>query len=167
MIPGTGPEQEARERIDTALADAGWIVQNRDEANLSAGQGVAIREFKMASGHGFADYLLFVDGRAVGALVAKKAGFTLSGVEIQAQKYADGLPTALDAPIRPLPFLYVSTGVETRFTNLLDPPPRSRRVFSFHRPETFAEWLEADTLAAWVEGRGDASTYTQLTNEGG
>ncbi len=38
--------------------------------------------------------------------------------------------------------MYESTGVETRFTNRLDPEPRSRRVFSFHRPETFARWLE-------------------------
>ena len=39
-------------------------------------------------------------------------------------------------------FSYESTGVETRFTNGLDPEPRSRPVFSFHKPETFAEWLE-------------------------
>ena len=42
------PEQKARENIDAALADAGWVVQNRKEANLSAGRGVAIREFTMA-----------------------------------------------------------------------------------------------------------------------
>lgn len=38
----------------------------------------------------------------------------------------------------PLPFCYESTGVETRFTNGLDPEPRSRNVFAFHRPETLA-----------------------------
>jgi type I restriction enzyme R subunit len=75
------PEQEAREEIDAALAKAGWLVQDMDELNLSAGQGVAAREFPMAKGHGRADYLLFVDGKAVGALEAKKAGYTLGGVE--------------------------------------------------------------------------------------
>jgi type I restriction enzyme R subunit len=40
-----------------------------------------------------------------------------------------------------LPFLYQSTGVETRFTNRLDPEPRSRQLFTFHRPETLAAWL--------------------------
>ncbi len=68
MTPAAGPEQQAREQIDAALVDAGWVVQSRDEANLSAGRGVAIREFKMAEGHGFADYLLFVDQQPTGAI---------------------------------------------------------------------------------------------------
>ena len=42
------PEQEAREHIDDALEAAGWVIQDRAEMNLSAGQGVAVREFKMA-----------------------------------------------------------------------------------------------------------------------
>ena len=62
----TTPEQQARETIDRQLVEAGWQVQDRDDANLSAGRGVAIREFRLKPGHGFADYLLFVDGRAVG-----------------------------------------------------------------------------------------------------
>lgn len=54
--------------------EADWEVQDRDEVNLTAGPGVAIREFRLASGHGFADYLLFVDGKAVGVLEAKPEG---------------------------------------------------------------------------------------------
>jgi len=146
--PRDGPEREAREHIDHALAAAGWVVQDRADMNLAAGQGVAVREFPMASGHGFADYLLFVDGAPVGALEAKKVGHTLSGVEVQARKYAQGLPPELSAPISPLPFLYISTGARTRFTNRLDPRPRSRLIFSFHRPETLAEWLAAEPLPA-------------------
>ena len=148
------PEQKAREEIDRRLLEAGWIVQNRSEANLSAGRGIAIREFKMADGHGYADYLLYVDKRAVGALEAKPAGFTLSGIKPQIDKYSVGLPANLPAAIRPLPFLYVSTGVETVFTNLLDPEPRSRSVFSFHRPETIAEWLQAQNPSDWIRGWG-------------
>ncbi len=37
-----------------------------------------MREFKLEKGHGFADYLLFVDGKAVGVLEAKPAGHTLT-----------------------------------------------------------------------------------------
>jgi type I restriction enzyme R subunit len=156
MTPSSNlsPEQEARQEIDTLLAVAGWIVQDRNQINLSAGRGIAIREFKMTDGYGFADYLLYVDKEAVGALEAKPAGFTLSGVKPQVDKYSNGLPPNLPARIRPLPFLYVSTGIETYFTNLLDPDPRSRRVFNVHRPETIAEWLHADTLTKWVRGWG-------------
>ena len=148
------PEQRARLQIDEALADAGWIVQDRDVMNLAAGRGVAVREFRMAPGHGFADYMLFVDGLAAGVLEAKPAGYTLSSVELQAAKYATGLPAGLNPPVRPLPFLYSSTGVETRFINRLDPRPKSRRISHLphvHRPETLAEWLAAETLDAWVK----------------
>ena len=65
------PEQQARQRIDKLLTDAGWIIQDAGTASISAGPGVAIREFPLASGHGFADYLLYVDGSAVGVIEAK------------------------------------------------------------------------------------------------
>jgi type I restriction enzyme, R subunit len=155
MSPLT-PEQKARQAIDAALEAAGWCVQDEEDMNLGAGVGVAVREFSMARGNGRADYLLFVDGQAVGALEAKAEGFTLTGVEGQSRKYSDGLPDYLHAPVVPLPFLYESTGVETRFTNRLDPHPRSRRVFAPHRPETIQEWLAAEPLAQWIEPWRDA-----------
>jgi type I restriction enzyme R subunit len=76
------PEEEARQLIDAGLDKAGWVVQSRDEMNLAARRGVAVREFRLARGHGFADYLLFVDEKAVGALEAKPMGFTLKGVVV-------------------------------------------------------------------------------------
>ena len=91
------PEQEAREQIDAQLEESGWVIQNRDEINLGAGLGVAIREFKLKQDHGYADYLLFIDGQAVGVLEAKKVGFPLGGVEVQANQYSAGLPNELDA----------------------------------------------------------------------
>ncbi|HEX2092896.1 MAG TPA: type I restriction-modification enzyme R subunit C-terminal domain-containing protein [Longimicrobiaceae bacterium] len=140
-MPPDSPEARARENIDRLLTQSGWQVQDRKAMNLAAGRGVAVREFPLKPGHGTADYLLYVDRRAVGVVEAKKEGTTLTGVETQTAKYSEGLPDNLPAPLRPLPFLYQSTGVETRFTNGLDPEPRSREVFSFHRPETFAEVL--------------------------
>jgi type I restriction enzyme R subunit len=91
--------------------------------------------------HGRADYLLFVDRVPVGAIEAKPKGTTLTEVERQSTKYSEGLPEAISAPVAPLPFIYESTGTETRFTNLCDPEPRSRRVFCFHRPETLRGWI--------------------------
>ena len=135
------PEDRAREHIDQALAKAGWVVQDTKAANLGAGRGVALRNFPLAGGHGFADYLLYLDGKAAGVIEAKKEGFPLVGVEVQAAKYSTGLPADLPAHVRPLPFLYQSTGVETRFTSGLDPEPRSRRLFAFHRPETLVQEL--------------------------
>ena len=158
------PEQQARKEIDKALDAGGWLIQDRAELNISAGLGVAVREFKMADGHGFADYMLFVEGKAVGVLEAKPAGYPLTSVELQADKYATGLPDGLNPPVDPLPFLYLSTGVETRFINGLDPDPKTRRISDLphiHRPSTLAEWLRADTLNAWVTRlRADGGLYT-------
>jgi type I restriction enzyme, R subunit len=137
------PEESARQLIDEALTGAGWAVLDISDTNLGASRGVAIREFPLKTGHGFADYVLFLDGRAAGVIEAKKAGTTLTGVELQAARYSDGFPDAFPAHFRPLPFLYQSTGLETRFSNRLDPEPRSRRVFHFHTPETLAAWLAA------------------------
>lgn len=142
MSEAITPEQRARERIDSQLTQAGWVVQSNTERDLSAASAIALREAPLAAGHGFADYLLYVDRRAIGVVEAKKEGQTLTGVEVQSEKYSVGLPPQLAAWHRPLPFLYQSTGVETRFTNALDPDPRSHTVFSFHRPETLLEWAK-------------------------
>ncbi|WP_438033973.1 hypothetical protein [Sorangium sp. So ce204] len=116
----TRPEDAARKNIDEALTTAGWAVQDRQAMNLDAAHGVAVREFPLKRGHGFADYLLYVGGEAVGVIEAKEVGTTLTGVEGQIEKYSAGLPDLLPAPVRPLPFLYESTGVETPFTSRLD-----------------------------------------------
>ena len=143
----TTPEARARANIDDLLTAAGWQVQDRGRINLSAGRGVAVREFALKTG--YADYLLFVDRKAIGAVEAKAEGIPLSGVESQSEKYSTGLPDIPPAWHKPLPFLYESTGVETFFTNGLDPAPRSRRVFAFHRPEMLAAWVqEPDTFRA-------------------
>src|SRR5713226_3423395 len=85
---------------------------------------------------------IYVDGSAAGVIEAKPEGFTLTGVETQSSKYTQGLPDNLPRWRNPLPFSYQSTGMETRFTNGLDPDPRSRPVFAFHKPEILADWLE-------------------------
>jgi type I restriction enzyme R subunit len=153
------PEQAAREGIDELLTAAGWVVCDPANANITGHRGVAIREFQLKKGHGFADYMLYVDGKAAGVVEAKKHGTTLVGVGPQSAKYTTGLPDALPAWRRPLAFAYESTGVETRFTNGLDTAPRSRPVFAFHRPETLADWL------ADARGAGNVSAETSMVAE--
>lgn len=160
------PEDRARQNIDRLLQAAGWIVQNRQEANITVGRGVAVREFPMKKGHGEADYLLFLDGAAAGVIEAKREGETLTGVEIQSQKYSEGVPDGVPCPRRPLPFLYQSTGVETRFTSLLDPDARSRQVFAFHEPETLVRWLDDELQHPGSTLRGKLRQMPALAEEG-
>ncbi len=141
------PEEKARQVIDSLLEAAGWMVQNLQEVDLGATLGVAVREFPLKTGA--ADYLLFVDRKAVGVVEAKPEGATLSGVAEQSEKYISGVPENLPAVQEPLPFAYESTGTETFFRDSRDPEPRSRRVFAFHKPETLLAWAnQPDTLRA-------------------
>ena len=145
------PEARAREVIDSLLDAAGWAVQDANAVNLSARRGVAVREYPLNPGHGTADYLLYVDGHAIGVIEAKPEGTTLTGVEPQSEKYGAGLPADIPAPLRPLPFLYISTGLETRFTSQLDPNPRSRPLSAFHRPEVLAEWIDPTIVVPVID----------------
>ncbi|MBI3910865.1 MAG: DEAD/DEAH box helicase family protein [Armatimonadetes bacterium] len=163
------PEEKAREQIDAQLCAAGWVIQDANAINLTTSRGVAARDFPLTKGHGAADYLLYGNRKALGVIEAKKEGDTLTGVEVQSEKYATGLPSTLPAWQRPLPFLYQSTGVETRFTNVLDPDPRSRNVFTFHRPETLIAWAQglsgvatADVRVAEPEAPGYGAPPTLL-----
>jgi type I restriction enzyme R subunit len=120
------PEQRARQRIDTMLAAAGWVVQDYKSVNLYAGTGVAVRELVTTAGP--ADYVLFVNRQAVGVIEAKKKGTTLSGVEWQTVKYQSSVPDELPAYLLDgrLPYGYESTGDETWFTCRMDPEPTAR-----------------------------------------
>src|SRR5207249_3347295 len=137
------PEELARQNIDALLEKCGWTLQTRSTINLEAARGVAVREALLKAGDEV-DYLLFVDGKAIGTVEAKPEGHTLTGVEEQSGKYGKGLLDIYPKWHEPLPFAYESTGVETQFTNQLDPSPKSRNVFAFHKPETLLEWLQPE-----------------------
>jgi type I restriction enzyme R subunit len=138
------PEQIARDQIDQQLAKCGWIVQKKTQINLHAGTGVAVTEY--ITDAGVADYILFVDQRPVGVIEAKKAeeGHRLTLVEEQSGEYAKSRLKYLEND--PLSFVYESTGELTRFRDDRDPKPRSRPVFTFHRPETLRTWLKNKPL---------------------
>jgi len=135
------PEQIARDKIDELLQASGWTVQNNKQIDFSSGQGQAVREYQTDVGP--ADYVLFVDKKAVGVIEAKREniGHKITDVETQTEGYANATLKWVNNQ-EPLPFLYESTGVITRFTDSRDPKPRSREIFSFHRPESLKEWLE-------------------------
>ena len=140
MTENQNPEQRARDKIDALLKQSGWVVQSARKIDLNVGLGQAVREYQTDVGP--ADYVLFVDRHAVGVIEAKRKeeGQHLTTHETQTEGYATAKLKWINNQT-PLPFLYESTGIITRFTDGRDPKPRSREVFSFHCPETFKEWL--------------------------
>lgn len=140
------PEQKAREIIDKKLMQAGWVIQDVKELNPSASLGVAVREFPTSTGP--VDYALFVEGKPVGVVEAKKseAGENITTIETQSARYAQSTFkwVKVDYKIR---FAYEATDKLTRFTDYDDIKYRSRTVFSFHRPETLQRLLsQLDTV---------------------
>ena len=134
------PEQSARLQIDAQLSAAGWTIQDIATLNLSASRGVAVRE--MQSMGGPADYVLFVDGKALGIVEAKKVGTTLSAVAEQSARYTTAKNWIPQRWADPLPFTYETTGIETNFRDQQDPDSRSRPVFAFHTPEHLLELVQ-------------------------
>jgi len=154
------PEQIARDEIDALLTKAGWDVQDKKKIDFSASLGVAVREYQTDVGP--ADYVLFVDKQAVGVIEAKPEawGEKITTVEEQSSGYASAKLKWVNNS-EALRFVYESTGVITRFTDGLDPHPRSREIFHFHRPETLNKWRR-ETLSL----RGRLQNFPPLNPEG-
>ena len=140
------PEQRARVVIDKKLRDAGWDVQSKDKMNVMATLGVAVREFPTSTGP--VDYALFVAGKPVGVIEAKKSeeGQNITTVENQSARYANSTFKwiKIDYKIR---FAYEATDHIVRFTDYDDIKYCARTVFSFHQPETLQALLQQpDTI---------------------
>ena len=140
------PEERARQLIDARLEQSGWVLQDLRSVNPMASLGVAVREYPTSTGP--VDYALFVGGKPVGVIEAKRddLGENITVVEGQSGRYANSTFRYIttDYSIR---FAYEATGQITRFTDYSDIKYRSRRVFSFHRPETLQGLLsKPDTI---------------------
>jgi len=154
------PEQRARDAIDALLKESGWVVQSPKKIDFRAGIGTAVREYQTDVGP--VDYALFVNQKAIGVIEAKPEnwGHRITTVEQQSSGYASAVLKWVNNK-EPLPFMYESTGVVTRFTDGRDPRPRSREVFTFHRPETLQEWVERQASL-----RGRLQTLPPLIHQG-
>lgn len=140
------PEQKAREIIDRKLVESGWIIQDVKQLNPSVSLGVAVREFPTSTG--LVDYALFIEGKPVGVVEAKKgdAGENITTVEMQSARYAHSTFKWVNYEYR-IRFAYEATDELTRFTDYDDVNYRSRNIFSFHQPQTLQKLLAAsDTI---------------------
>lgn len=140
------PEGKARIIIDEKLEKSGWTIQDMKKLNLTASIGVAVREFPTSTGP--VDYALFIEGKPVGIVEAKKSesGENITVVEGQSARYAHSTFKWVQQEYR-IRFAYEATDKLVRFTDYDDIKFRSRTVFSFHRPETLKALLVApDTI---------------------
>ncbi len=140
------PEEKARLVIDRKMEAAGWIIQDMRELNPFAGPGVAIREYPTDTGE--VDYALFVDGKPVGVIEAKRpeAGENITTVENQTARYANSKLKYIQYTYK-IRFACEATDKIIRFTDYKDIKYRSRQVFAFPQPQTLQRLMVmADTI---------------------
>lgn len=161
------PEEKARLEIDKKLETSGWSVQDLKDININASLGVAVREFRTADG-GEVDYALFIDGDPVGIIEAKednKGVCLLNDAHEQNMRYVNvGLKYHEDEKDM-LRFVYEATSLITHFTDLKDPKPRTREIFSFHRPETLKMWIDEYEMEHTTL-RGRLQNFEDLPTDG-
>lgn len=135
------PEEKARVKIDQWLTDAGWRIINRDEYEPTL-TAVAIRE-GLLEGNLEVDYFLFINGKAIGALEAKREEVDISSafVSEQIETYAKSVPPIYQAYQKPLPFLYKSNGKELQFRDFRKKGSTFDLVGKIHNPHELVKLL--------------------------
>lgn len=113
------PEEQARVKIDEMLRRAGWDIVKRDEYSQRF-NACAIEEALMV-GNKEADYLLVLDGKAIGVLEAKRKESSLGNkVSDQVASYSAKVPNWTQTWMKPLPFLFKSNGDDLLFCDQRD-----------------------------------------------
>lgn len=138
------PEEKSRQKIDQWLRQAGWKVINRNEfeANSTA---VAVRE-GLLKGNKEVDYFLFINGKAIAVLEAKREEVDVSTNVVcdQVESYARGVPDYYTAYQKPIPFLYTSNGKQLFFRDFRKEDSSFEEIFSMHKPKKLVEMLGID-----------------------
>lgn len=135
------PEEKARQKIDQWFTDAGWEVINRDEYEPTS-TAVAIRE-GLLKDNLEADYFLFISGKAVGVLEAKREetdAFSSIVCE-QAALYAKSVPNIYQTYQRPLPFIFTSNGKELYFCDFREQDQCFKQIMTIPTPHELVKKL--------------------------
>lgn len=142
------PEEKARIKIDQWFADAGWKVINRDDYEPTC-TAVAIRE-GLLKGNLEADYFLFINGKAVGVLEAKREETDAFASKVceQAALYAKSVPNIYQTYQNPLPFIFTSNGKELYFCDFREKDSNFKQILSIPTPRELVKELGIeDTFA--------------------
>jgi len=142
------PEEKARIKIDQWFTDAGWEVVNRDAYEPTC-TAVAIRE-GLLKGNLEADYFLFINGKAVGVLEAKREETDAFASKVceQAALYARSVPNIYQTYQKPLPFIFTSNGKELYFCDFREPDSYFKPIMAIPTPHELVKKLGIeDTFA--------------------
>ena len=134
------PEELARVKIDKQLKNAGWDIIARNE--YLPNSTVAVKEALM-KGNTESDYLLFVDGKAIAVVEAKKEANNLGAdVAAQAEFYSANPQNWYALWIEGIiPLVYLANGNKIYFKNMLVPDSEYEELSAMHSPKKMLQMI--------------------------
>lgn len=128
------PEEKARVKIDKQLRNAGWDIISRNE--YLPNSTTAVKEALMV-GNTESDYLLFVDGKAIAVVEAKREENPLGNeVKKQAEDYAVSPQSWYALWFEKLiPLVYMANGNKIYFKNMLVEDSEYEELSQMHSPK--------------------------------
>lgn len=149
------------------LKKAGWSIVPREE--YSPGISAAAIEEGILKGNLEADYLLFLEGKAIGVLEAKKESVSLDDIVAnQAENYTHQLLPMYQYWEKPLPLIYLSNGKELLFKNARIPGSTYQKLDAMHTPKEMVKLAGINSFFAGLptldpKGLRDCQ-YEAITN---
>ena len=149
------------------LKKAGWSIVPRDQ--YSPGVSAVAIEEGILKGNLEADYLLFLEGKAIGVLEAKKESVSLDDIVAnQAENYTHKLLPMYQYWENPLPLIYLSNGKELLFKNAKIPGSTYQKLDAMHTPKEMVKLAGINSFFAGLptldpKGLRDCQ-YEAITN---
>lgn len=142
--------QTRKERIDTKLNSLNpkWeIIKHTPYLRTDQLTNHAVEEYPTKNG--FADYALFVDGKLIGIIEAKKVSVDPQNVLEQAKRYSKEIRTDIGSwGEYGVPFLCSTNGEIIWFLDVRNPNNLSRQIANFHTSTSLNELMEKEPIDA-------------------
>lgn len=122
-----------------------WIIVPSSEAyDVSKLTNHAVEEYPTKTGP--ADYALFVEGKLLGIIEAKKVSVGVGNVLEQAKRYSKGVPNTIgDWRGYKVPFLYSTNGELIFHIDVRKKENNSHQLIDFHSPQALIDKYNRDT----------------------
>lgn len=146
-----------KKRIDEKLTSAllNWTVIRNDKVDdYTKLASHAVEEYPTETGP--ADYALFVEGKLLGIIEAKKISVGAGNVLEQAKRYAKGVPNTVgEWRDYKVPFLYSTNGKLIFHLDVRKKENNSYQLMDFHSPQALLDKFNRDTVKAerWFSER--------------
>lgn len=137
-----------KRRIDTKLNKSWKIIHAKKVLDYSTLSNHAVEEYPTQNG--FADYALFVDGKLLGFIEAKKISVGSENVLEQAKRYSKDITNTIgEWGEYKAPFLYSTNGEKIYFLDIRNPLNISREIADFHTPQAVEGMFSFDDSDAY------------------